>query len=69
MYCKAKNKFGVIRKFLKIFILENYMTDFLGFLFRMILNLYGITFHPAVVLGPEHDFLFKSALTYCEKAA
>ena len=31
----------------------------------MILNLYGITFHPAVVLGPEHDFLFKSASTYC----
>jgi hypothetical protein len=27
----------------------------------MILNLYGVTFHPAVVLGPEHDFLFKSA--------
>ena len=22
----------------------------------MILNLYGITFHPAVVLGPEHYF-------------
>ena len=31
----------------------------------MILNLCGITFNPAVVLGPEHDFLFKSASTYC----
>ena len=31
---------------------------------RLILNLYGITFHPAVVLGPEHDFLFKYASTY-----
>ena len=31
----------------------------------MILNLYGKTFHPMVVLGPEHDFLFKSASTYC----
>ena len=41
------------------------MTDFLGFWFRVILSLYGITFHPAVVLGPEHDFLFKSASTYC----
>ena len=33
----------------------------------MILNLFGITFHPVVVLGPEHDFLFKSASTYCGK--
>ena len=32
----------------------------------MILNLCRITFHPVVVLGPEHDFLFKSASTYCE---
>ena len=45
---------------------SQYTTDFLGFLFRVILNLYGITFHPVVVLGPEHDFLFKSASTYCE---
>ena len=30
-----------------------------------ILHLYGITFHPAVVLGPEHDFLLKYASTYC----
>ena len=29
----------------------------------MILNLYA--FHPALVLGPEHDFLFISASTYC----
>ena len=32
----------------------------------VILNLYGIPFHAVVVLGPEHDFLFKSTLTYCE---
>ena len=24
-----------------------------------------MTFHPVVVLGPEHDFLFKSTSTYC----
>jgi hypothetical protein len=41
------------------------MTDFLGFWFRVILNLYGMTSHPVVVLGLEHDFLFKSAATYC----
>jgi hypothetical protein len=34
----------------------------------VILNLYGITFHPVVVLGPEHDFLFKPASTYCDRA-
>ena len=31
----------------------------------VILNLLGITFHPVVVLGPEHDFLFKSTSTCC----
>ena len=31
----------------------------------VILNLQGITFHPVVVLGTEHDFLFKSTSTYC----
>ena len=46
-----------------------YMTDFLGFLFRVILNLYGIIFHPAVVKWPEHDFLFESASTYCVSIA
>ena len=35
----------------------------------MNLNLYGITLHPGVVLGPDHDFLFKSASTYCDKKA
>ena len=34
------------------------MPDFLGFWFSVIFNLYGKTFHPAVVLGPEHDSLF-----------
>ena len=42
------------------------MSDFLGFSFIVILNLYGITFHPVVVLEPEHDFLFKSTSTYCD---
>ena len=31
----------------------------------VILNLYGIPFRAVVVLGPEHDFLFKSISTYC----
>ena len=44
---------------------SQYMTNFLGFWFRVILNLYGMTFYPVVVLGLEHDFLFKSAATYC----
>ena len=35
----------------------------------MNLNLYGITLHPGVVLGPDHDFLIKSASTYCDKKA
>ena len=31
----------------------------------VILNLYGIPFHAVVVFRPEHDFLFKSASSYC----
>lgn len=31
----------------------------------VILNLYGVPFHAVVVFRPEHDFLFKSASTYC----
>ena len=31
----------------------------------IILNLYGIPFHAVVVFRPEHDFLFKSASSYC----
>jgi hypothetical protein len=27
-----------------------------------------MTFHPLVVLGLEHDFLFKSDATYCDEA-
>ena len=42
---------------------SQYMSDFLGFSFMVILNLQGINFHPVVVLGPEHDFLFKSTST------
>jgi hypothetical protein len=42
-----------------------YMSDFLGFQYRGILDLYMILFHAVVVFEPEHDFLFKSATTYC----
>ena len=42
------------------------MPDFLGFQYRVILDLYRILFHAVVIFGPEHDFLFKSASTYCE---
>ena len=45
---------------------SQYMSDFLGFWFMVILNLYGIPFHAVVVLGPEHDFLLQSTSTYCE---
>ena len=31
----------------------------------VILNLYRISFHTVVVLGPEHDFLFKSTSPHC----
>ena len=31
----------------------------------VILNLYGIPFHAVIVFRPEHNFLFKSATTYC----
>ena len=31
----------------------------------MILDLYRILFHAVVIFGPEHDFLFKSASSYC----
>ena len=41
------------------------MRDFLGFQFMVILNLYGIPFHAVVVFRPEHNFLFKSASSYC----
>ena len=43
-----------------------YMPDFLGFQYRVILDLYRIFFHAVVVFGPEHEFLFKSASTYCD---
>ena len=32
----------------------------------VILNLYRIPFHAVVVLGSEHDFLFKSTSTHCD---
>ena len=42
------------------------MPDFLGFQYRVILDLYRILFHAVVIFGPAHDFLFKSASTYCD---
>ena len=41
------------------------MADFLGFQYMVILDLHRILFHAVVIFGPEHDFLFKSASTYC----
>ena len=45
-------------------VLKQYyeMRHFLGFKFRVILNLYWIPFDAVVVFRPEHDFLFKSAI-------
>ena len=42
------------------------MPDYLGFQYRVILDLYKILLHDVVIFGLEHDFLFKSASTYCE---
>ena len=42
------------------------MPNFIGFHYRVIVDLYRILFHAVVIFGPEHDFLFKSASTYCE---
>ena len=37
-----------------------------GFQFLLILDLWGISFHAAVVFGLGKDFLFESALRHCE---
>ena len=60
-----KKKFVTEKKIVTSFENSQYMFDFLGFWIMVILNLYGIPFHAVVVLGPEHDFLFKSTSTYC----
>ena len=36
-----------------------------GFQFLLILDLWGISFHAAVVFGLGKDFLFKYALGHC----
>jgi hypothetical protein len=38
-----------------------------GFQFLMILDLWGISFHAAVVYGLGKDFLFKYTLGHCDK--
>ena len=43
------------------------MPDFLGFQYRVILDLYRILFHAVVIFGPEHYILLNSASTYCEQ--
>ena len=40
------------------------MPDYLGFQYRGILDIYRLLFYAVVVVGPKHDFLFKSAATY-----
>ena len=45
---------------------SQYMPDFVGFQYKVILDLYRILFRAVVIFGPEHDFLFKSASTYCD---
>ena len=42
-----------------------HMPDFVGFQYKVILDLYRRLFHAVVIYGPEHDFLFKSASTFC----
>ena len=36
-----------------------------GFQFMLILNLWGISFHPAVVVGLDNDLLFNSSVGHC----
>ena len=40
-------------------------TQWEGFQFLLVLNLWGVTFHAAVVFGLGKDFLFKSTLGHC----
>ena len=38
-----------------------------GFQFLLILDLWGVSFHAAVVVALVEDFLFKSTLGHCAK--
>ena len=53
---KSKKKFGVIQNFLKISIVS--LKKIGRFQFMLILDLWCISFHPAVVVGLGNDLLF-----------
>ena len=63
----AKKKIGSVKKT----SLENFVigSQCGGFQFMLILDPWGISFHPAVVVGLGNDLLFNSILGHCEMAA
>ena len=62
-FCLRKKKVGSLKKTLKKnFIIGSHRG---GFQFMLILDLWGISFHPAVVVGLGNDLLFKSVLAHC----
>ena len=73
MYWKAKKNFGSLllakKKIgsLKKTSFENFVigSQCGGFQFMLILDLWGISFHPLVVVGLGNDLLFKSVLAHC----
>ena len=61
----AKKKIGSLKKT----SFENFVigSQCGGFQFMLILDLWGISFHPAVVVGLGHDLLFNSSVGHCDE--
>ena len=59
----AKKKIGSLKKT----SFENFVigSQCGGFQFMLILDLWGISFHPAVVVGLGNDLLFNSSVGHC----
>ena len=59
----AKKKIGSLKKT----SFENFVigSQCGGFQFMLILDLWGISFHPAVVVGLGNDILFNSSVGHC----
>jgi hypothetical protein len=60
----AKKKIGSLKKLLLKILLIGSQCG--GFQFMLILDLWGISFHPAVVIGLGNDLLFNSSVGHCE---
>ena len=63
----AKKKIGSLKKI----SFENFVigSQCGGFQFMLILDLWGISFHPAVVVGLGNDLLFNFIVGHCEEGA